>query len=48
MEFEQMEKQLQSSQKRAALRLNEDVCETNAHLEQAFVKHYLCFALLPT
>lgn len=48
MEFEQMEKQLQSSQKRAALRLNENVCETNAHLKQAFMKQYLCFALLPS
>ena len=48
MEFEQIKKQLQCSQQRAALRLNEDVCETNAHFKQASVKQYLCFALLPT
>lgn len=48
MELEQIEKQLQCPQQKASLRLNEDVCETNAHFKQPFVKKYLYFALPPT
>jgi len=47
MELEQFEKQLQCPQRKASLRLNEDVCETNTHFKQTCVKKYLYFALPP-